>query len=128
MDFKVLAIAKKYTDEIVTETGLKGKSAYEYAVEGGYVGTEQDFINILGTTKEIIVDVVSLPNTNINEKALYRLLRGNLMKNFKNQDNFYVKCVNVLPESNIDESYEPRLHLGTYYYNISDNQLYGYLS
>lgn len=33
--------------------GVDGKSAYEQAVEGGFVGTEQEFINILNNLNEI---------------------------------------------------------------------------
>lgn len=56
MDFKVLALAKNYTDKIVTETGLKGKdgadgkSAYQYALDGGYQGTEQEFMQLMASS------------------------------------------------------------------------------
>lgn len=33
--------------------GVDGKSAYEQAVEGGFVGTEQEFINSLNNLNEI---------------------------------------------------------------------------
>lgn len=35
------------------KNGVDGKSAYEQAVEGGFVGTEQEFINTLNNLNEI---------------------------------------------------------------------------
>lgn len=48
MDITTLALAKKYTNKVVSETGLKGKSAYEYAIDGGYSGTEEEFTQEVG--------------------------------------------------------------------------------
>lgn len=49
--------------------GLDGKSAYEYALEGGYTGTEQDFYNKL--VKEIPTKVSELQNdSNFITKAV----------------------------------------------------------
>ena len=50
MDITTLALAKKYTNKVVSEIelqgkdGVDGKSAYQYAVDGGYQGTEEEFI------------------------------------------------------------------------------------
>ena len=35
------------------ENGADGKSAYEYAQDGGYAGTEQEFIDTLGNIGEV---------------------------------------------------------------------------
>jgi hypothetical protein len=35
------------------EDGTTGKSAYDYAVEGGFVGTEQEFTDALNNLNEI---------------------------------------------------------------------------
>ena len=35
------------------KNGVDGKSAYAYAVEGGYQGTEEEFINSLNNLNEI---------------------------------------------------------------------------
>ena len=73
MDFKVLALAKNYTDKVVTETGLKGKdgkSAYQYALDGGYQGTEQEFMQLMASstlevyTVSIKEELPSLGNAN----------------------------------------------------------------
>ena len=81
MDFRTLAVAKKYTDTVVTESGLKGadgkdgKSAYQYAVEGGYQGTEQEFMQSMASTSLEIYTVKTiddLPNPG-NENYVYRV-------------------------------------------------------
>lgn len=51
---------KRYCDEIgtfngafhvdIVGSGPPGKSAYEYAVDGGYTGTEEEFYAALGST------------------------------------------------------------------------------
>lgn len=38
---------------ISAEDGVDGKSAYEQAVEGGFIGTEQEFINTFNNLNEI---------------------------------------------------------------------------
>ena len=66
MDFRTLAVAKKYTDTVVSESGLKGadgkdgKSAYQYAVEGGYQGTEQEFMQSMASASLEIYTVNTL--------------------------------------------------------------------
>ena len=49
MDLFTLAYIKNMTKGIHTEDceGIPGKSAYEIAVENGFVGTEQDWLNYI---------------------------------------------------------------------------------
>ena len=43
-----LALSKRYTQEVVEGHGfIQGKSAYEIAVENGFVGTEQEWLESL---------------------------------------------------------------------------------
>lgn len=42
---KAIAVARKYTDETVEGAGaIKGKSAYQIAVDHGFVGTEEEWL------------------------------------------------------------------------------------
>lgn len=61
MDIITLALAKKYTKEKILEAslgkkgdkgdpGADGKSAYLYALEAGYNGTEEEFAQQLAST------------------------------------------------------------------------------
>ena len=47
MDILTYLLAKKYVDLKVEEAGLQGKSAYEIAVENGFQGTEQEWLESL---------------------------------------------------------------------------------
>lgn len=47
MDILTYLLAKNYTNSILEEDNLKGKSAYEIAVENGFQGSEQDWIESL---------------------------------------------------------------------------------
>lgn len=48
MDIKSYILSKRYVDEILTEAGsLKGKSAYEIAVENGFKGSETEWLESL---------------------------------------------------------------------------------
>ena len=66
MDFRTLAVAKEYVNTVVTESGLKGadgkdgKSAYQYAIEGGYQGTEQEFMQSMASASLEIYTVNTL--------------------------------------------------------------------
>ena len=55
MDLKLFATLKKYVDDTVEGSGsLQGKSAYEIAVQGGFQGTEAEWLKSLqGTTPHI---------------------------------------------------------------------------
>jgi len=45
---EALALARKYTKETVAGAGaIKGKSAYQIAVDNGFVGTEQEWLDSL---------------------------------------------------------------------------------
>lgn len=46
MDMITYALSKKYADENAGE-GAPGKSAYEIAVENGFVGTEEEWLESL---------------------------------------------------------------------------------
>jgi hypothetical protein len=81
MDFRTLAVAKKYTDTVVTESGLKGKdgkdgkSAYQYALEGGYQGTEQEFMQSMASASLEIYTVQTIDELPYpgNENYVYRV-------------------------------------------------------
>jgi hypothetical protein len=48
MDIKSYILSKRYVDEVLTEAGsLKGKSAYEIAVENGFKGSETEWLESL---------------------------------------------------------------------------------
>ncbi len=48
MDLVAYILAKKYTDSVISGAGsLKGKSAYEIAVDSGFVGTEKEWLDSL---------------------------------------------------------------------------------
>lgn len=58
MDIITLTLAKKYVDKVLNGAGaLQGKSAYEVAVDNGYVGTAKEWLEGLkglpGTTPTI---------------------------------------------------------------------------
>lgn len=45
---EALILSKKYTEKVVEGHGfIQGKSAYEIAVENGYTGTEQEWLDSL---------------------------------------------------------------------------------
>ena len=47
MDVLTYLLAKKYTDTVLEEGNIKGKSAYEIAVANGFQGSEQDWVESL---------------------------------------------------------------------------------
>jgi len=55
MDIITLALARKYVDAALAGAGaLQGKSAYEVAVDNGFVGSETEWLNSLkGQTPSI---------------------------------------------------------------------------
>jgi hypothetical protein len=54
MDILTYLLAKKYVDTKVEEAGIQGKSAYEIAVENGFKGTEQEWLESLkGETPDL---------------------------------------------------------------------------
>ena len=90
--------------------GLDGKSAYEYALEGGYTGTEQDFYNNL--IKEIPTKVSELQNDSkfitkaVNDLELYYLKSETYTQEEINErvsliPKFKIEVVKELPTTNI---------------------------
>ena len=54
MDILTYLLAKKYVDTKIEEAGIQGKSAYEIAVENGFKGTEQEWLESLkGETPDL---------------------------------------------------------------------------
>lgn len=55
MDIQTYILSKAYTDKVISGSGsLQGKSAYEIAVENGFEGTEQEWLESLkGITPHI---------------------------------------------------------------------------
>lgn len=47
MDIMTLILLKGYVDNKLTEEGLQGKSAYEIAVDHGFEGTEEEWLESL---------------------------------------------------------------------------------
>lgn len=80
MDFTTYILSKKYTDKVVTESGLKGadgkdgangKSAYEYAVDGGYTGTEEEFTQAMASSSLEVFTVDAYSDLPIEGNKLY---------------------------------------------------------
>ena len=80
MDFRTYILSKKYTDKVVTESGLKGadgkdgangKSAYEYAVDGGYTGTEEEFTQAMASSSLEVFTVDAYSDLPIEGNKLY---------------------------------------------------------
>ena len=50
MDLMTLALSKKFTSDAIAEAvlnGVQGKSAYEIAVDNGFLGTEKEWLESL---------------------------------------------------------------------------------
>ena len=55
MDIISYILSKRYIDNILTGAGtLQGKSAYDIAVENGFVGTEEEWLNSLVGSSPVI--------------------------------------------------------------------------
>lgn len=53
MDMMTYLLAKKYVDKVTVDT-VKGKSAYEIAVENGFEGTEKEWLeSLVGPTPDL---------------------------------------------------------------------------
>lgn len=92
--------------------GDKGKSAYEQAKEGGYNGTEADFIALLNNLPQIMINVTALDeNEDINEKHLI---------NFSNPHNVTAAQVGAIPitggtiqgDMNVYSPHHPTVKIG----------------
>lgn len=77
--------------------------------------------------EDSIIDVISLPTTNINEKAFYRLLTATFMHNRYPVEQLICCCVDELPT--VGET-ATDLSLSTIkaYYNMQDNEVYCYVA
>lgn len=53
---------KQKEQELKGEPGQDGKTAYQYALDGGYVGTEEDFCSDLAEISKLSGDLVRLEN------------------------------------------------------------------
>lgn len=47
MDMMTLILLKGFVEKKISESGLEGKSAYDIAVENGFVGTEEEWLESL---------------------------------------------------------------------------------
>lgn len=47
MNLTTLVLSRKYTDGRISEEGLQGKSAYEIALDHGFKGSEEDWLESL---------------------------------------------------------------------------------
>ena len=133
--------------------GVDGKSAYEYAKDGGYTGSEEEFAAKLVQEKlpnpksltfsgavsgsydgssainifipETIIDVLALPTENIDKTMFYRIPRGAFVINQRVVD---AKCyvVDGLPTIGEPVTLDGE-NINAGYYNIKDNDVYGYL-
>ena len=55
MDIISYILSKRYIDDTLAEVGtLQGKSAYDIAVENGFIGTEEEWLNSLTGSSPII--------------------------------------------------------------------------
>lgn len=93
-------------------------------------------------SRDCIIDVAALPETDINEHAFYRLLNGSFIRNGVEQGSMYCYVVEELPEEGtpvldvVFEDYDPDpanhryviwtdgMHI---YHNLSDGEQYVYL-
>lgn len=93
-------------------------------------------------SRDCIIDVTALPETDINEHAFYRLLTGSFIRNGIEQGSMYCHVVKELPEKGtpvldvVFETVDPdpsnhhyviwsdEMHI---YYNLSDGEQYAYL-
>lgn len=61
--------------ELPTIKGADGKSAYQYAVEAGFEGTEQEFINLLITGTDLINTHLTDPDAHTDIRELINALK-----------------------------------------------------
>lgn len=75
---------------------------------------------------EAIIDVISLPESDINENVFYRLLTGSLVINQVVQNAYTCHCVDELPPTGLPATNIEQTE-GNVYYTVSDGELYGYV-
>lgn len=71
---------------IPTIKGADGKSAYQYAVEAGFEGTEQEFINLLIEGTDVINGHLTDTNAHTDIRNLISSLRSEIKQNNSNTD------------------------------------------
>ncbi|WP_288910809.1 hypothetical protein [uncultured Thomasclavelia sp.] len=52
---------------VLAYKGERGYSAYEIAVQKGYIGTEEDWLNTLGTSSQVNINETEYVTTEVNE-------------------------------------------------------------
>lgn len=91
----------------------------------GVTPDENGNVNIAVGSTGGIADVVELPTENIKENCFYRLLTAKFVSSFYYAvDGWTCYCVNELPD--IGKPVSTDMINITAYYNISDNEVYGY--
>lgn len=103
----------------------KGRTT-PYTYERFKIGDGKTLVKDLPFVDDGIRDVTELPTENIDDKAFYRLLIATLVHNRYPVENSIVYCVDGLPEVGVNAT-DATLSAINAYYNIQDNQLYGYL-
>ena len=63
-DAKIVVVEDKASQEVIIETVVEGKSAYDVAVERGFEGTIDDWVNSLGGLQGDYNKLVSKPMIN----------------------------------------------------------------
>lgn len=133
---KAISTALAQAKESGEFDGKDGKSAYEYAKNGGYTGSEEDFANKLANS-EAMIDVTSLPTENINENALYRYTEETeklyavttTSRNIAYVDGktmtVEVIGVDTLPDFSSAKPVSDLIKSITLYYQRSDGKVYG---
>ena len=64
--------------QLPTLKGANGKSAYQYAVEAGFEGTEQEFINLLIEGTDVINTHLTDPNAHTDIRQLINSLKTDI--------------------------------------------------
>lgn len=71
MDTVSYILSKKYIDDLLANAGdLAGKSAYQYAVEGGYTGTEEEFAAKMAEEIPSVDNTLTKPGQAADAKAV----------------------------------------------------------
>lgn len=83
MGFNILTLgaSKKYTEKTIIgegairgKDGTDGKSAYQYATDGGYTGTEEEFAKKLAKEIEVDSDLSEESENPIQNKVVAKAL------------------------------------------------------
>ena len=117
--------------------GSAGKDGKDGADGKDYVLTDADKEEIAslvpsgGGGGSAIIDVIALPDTDINEDAFYRLLTANITLGKMVATNYTCHCVETLPETGeaclAGDLSDVESLLVTAYYNVADGSAYGYI-